>query len=63
VAYTVPFDREGAPTAAVAVVDVGGVRTVACGDDALTAAFMAGDGVGASVVLGQEGGTNTMRGA
>ncbi len=55
VAYTVPFDREGAPAAALAVVDMDGVRTVACGDEALTAAFMAGRRRGGAVVA-QPGG-------
>ena len=51
VAYTVPYGRDGEPEAAVGIVDLGGRRTVARGDDALSAALMAGDGVGARVVL------------
>jgi acetyl-CoA C-acetyltransferase len=63
VAYTAPFDRDGAAGSAIALVDVGGRRTVAQGDDALTAALLEGDGVGAPVVLGTSDEGNTMRGA
>jgi acetyl-CoA C-acetyltransferase len=63
VAYTVPFDRERGPQAAIGLVDVGGRRTVACADDALTAALLDGDGVGTKVVVGAGDATNVMRGA
>jgi len=63
VAYTVPFDRDGNPAAAVAVVDTRGRRTVARADAALSAALMDGDGVGTKVVLEGSADGNTMRGA
>ena len=50
-AYTVPFGRDGEPEAAVGIVDLGGRRTVATGDDALSSALMAQDAVGAPVRL------------
>jgi acetyl-CoA C-acetyltransferase len=62
-AYTVPFDRDGSPAAAVAVVDTTGRRTVARADAALSAALMAGDGVGSKVVVEGSADGNTMRGA
>jgi acetyl-CoA C-acetyltransferase len=61
VAYTAPFERDGSPGPAVALLDVGGRRTVARGDDALTAALLEHDGVGDSVVLGTSDEGNTMR--
>jgi len=51
VAYTAAYDREGAPGAAVALVDLGGRRTVARADSELTSALLSGDGVGARVVV------------
>jgi acetyl-CoA C-acetyltransferase len=63
VAYTVPFDRERGPQAAIGLIDVGGRRTVARADDALTAALLDGDGVGTKVVVGAGDATNVMRGA
>jgi len=63
VAYTVPFDRDGAAAAAIGLVDVGGRRTVARGDSALTDALLEGDGVGTVVVLGESAAGNTMQGA
>jgi acetyl-CoA C-acetyltransferase len=63
VAYTAPFDRDGTPGPAIAVVDVGGRRTVARGDDALSSHLLAADGVGTRVVLGPSDEGNTMRGA
>jgi acetyl-CoA C-acetyltransferase len=63
VAYTVPYDRDGGAEAAIGLVDLGGRRTVARGDGALTAALVAGDGVGASVELEPSADGNTMRGA
>jgi acetyl-CoA C-acetyltransferase len=63
VAYTVPFDRDGGPEAALGVVDVGGRRTVARADPALTAALLDGDGVGTAVVLSPADDGTVMRGA
>jgi acetyl-CoA C-acetyltransferase len=63
VAYTAPFDRDGGPEAAVGVVDLGGRRTVARADRALTAALLEGDGVGTPVVLSSSDDGNVMRGA
>lgn len=51
VAYTVPFDRDGAPEAGVLVVEGGQRRTVARADRALTAALLETDGVGLAVTL------------
>jgi acetyl-CoA C-acetyltransferase len=61
VAYTAPFERDGSPGPAVALLDVEGRRTVARGDDALSAALLEHDGVGDSVVLGTSDEGNTMR--
>jgi acetyl-CoA C-acetyltransferase len=63
VAYTVPFDRERGPQAAIGLVDVGGRRTVAHADGALTMELLERDGVGTRVVLAATDATNTMRGA
>ncbi len=63
VAYTVPFHREHGPQAGIGLVDVGGRRTVAVADEALTTALIEGDGVGARVMLGSSDEGNTMRGA
>jgi acetyl-CoA C-acetyltransferase len=63
VAYTARFDRERGPQPAIGLVDLGGRRTVAYGDDALTAQLLDHDGVGTTVVLDSSEATNTMRGA
>jgi acetyl-CoA C-acetyltransferase len=63
VAYTAPFDRERGPQPAIGLVDMGGRRTVAFADDALTTELLAHDGVGTRVVVGSSDKTNTMRGA
>jgi acetyl-CoA C-acetyltransferase len=49
VGYTVPYDRDGVPTAAELVAEIDGVRTVAFADDELTAAAVEGEGVGLRV--------------
>jgi hypothetical protein len=61
VAYTAPFDRDGAPQAAIGLVDLGGRRTVAFADPTLTAALVGRDGVGTKVVLGPSDTGNVMR--
>jgi len=63
VAYTVPFHRERGPQAGIGLIDVGGRRTVALADEALTAALVESDGVGARVTLAGSEEGNTMRGA
>ena len=63
VAYTVPFDRAGDPQAGIGLVDLGGRRTIAFADEALTAALVDSDGVGVPVTLGASEAGNTMRGA
>jgi len=63
VAYTVPFDRERGPGAAIGLVDVGGRRTVARAEGQLTDALLAADGVGTRVALGESPAGNTMRDA
>jgi acetyl-CoA C-acetyltransferase len=63
VAYTVPFDRAGQPEEALGIVDVGGRRTVARGDIALSAALVGADAVGSAVVLAPSADGNRMRGA
>ena len=63
VAYTVPFDRDAGPQAAIGLVDVDGRRTVARADGALTAELLAHDGVGTRVVLAPAEKGNAMRGA
>jgi acetyl-CoA C-acetyltransferase len=51
VAYTVPFDREGARWSGIAIVQVGGVRTVALADEELTEILLTSDGVGLPVTV------------
>ena len=51
VAYTAAFDRDGNPRPASLIAESGGRRTVAVADDDLTAALLAGDGVGTAVTL------------
>ncbi|HTZ10214.1 MAG TPA: hypothetical protein VMB72_14150, partial [Acidimicrobiales bacterium] len=63
VAYTVPYDRDGAPQAAIALVEMGGRRTVARGDAALSAALVEGDGVGRAVVVTGTDGAPAVRDA
>jgi len=59
----VPFDREHGPQPGIGLVDVGGRRTVARADEALTTALVEVDNVGARVMLGRSDQGNTMRGA
>src|SRR5579884_1190171 len=56
VAYTVPYDREGAPQSGVVMLQSEGRRTAAIADDELTAALVAGDAVGLAVHVAPEGG-------
>jgi hypothetical protein len=63
VAYTVPFDRDAGPQAAIGLVDVDGRRTVARGDDALSTELLGHDGVGTRVALAPAEKGNLMRGA
>jgi acetyl-CoA C-acetyltransferase len=63
VAYTARFDREQGPQPAIGLVDLGGRRTVAYGDDALTAQLLDHDGVGTRVTVDSSAANNTMRGA
>ncbi len=66
VAYTAGFDRDHGPGPAVGIVDVGGRRTVARADEALTSELLEHDGVGTRVVLGTsdtDAGTGTGTGA
>ena len=62
-AYTVPFGRDGEPEAAVGIVDLGSRHTVARGDDELSTALMAEDGVGAAVMLDAGPAGTVMHGA
>jgi len=62
VAYTVPYDRDGGHGAAIGLVDTGGRRTVALGDEALSAALVGGDGVGSAVTVTGTGAAPAMRG-
>ncbi|MHB8439363.1 MAG: acetyl-CoA acetyltransferase [Acidimicrobiales bacterium] len=55
VAYTVGYDRDGAPDSGVLLAETAGqVRTVARADAQLTAQLVAGDAVGAAVILHTE---------
>jgi acetyl-CoA C-acetyltransferase len=63
VAYTVPYDRAGDVEPAIGLVDVGGRRTLARADAALTDELVVEDGVGRRVVLEPSGETNLMRSA
>ena len=64
VAYTVPYDRDGSPQPGILLVESGGRRTVALGDDALNERLTSSDAVGIKVTVtaGTEGGTNTASG-
>ena len=63
VAYTVPYDREAGPGAALGIVEAGGRRLVARGDEALSAALVTCDGVGSAVTLDPGDDGNVMHGA
>ena len=64
VAYTVPFDADDVPGAGIVLAEVGGRRTVALADGALTAELLQGDRVGLSVSItpGEPHGSATIQG-
>jgi acetyl-CoA C-acetyltransferase len=51
VAYTASFGRDGTPSAALVLAELGGRRTVARADESLTALLLADDGVGTPITL------------
>jgi acetyl-CoA C-acetyltransferase len=51
VAYTVPYERDGAPGSGILLLDAEGRRTMAVADPSLTQALVSGDVVGSTVTV------------
>lgn len=64
VAYTVPFDADDNPGAGIVLAEVGGRRTLALADGALTDELLQGDGVGlpVSITPGEPNSSATIEG-
>jgi acetyl-CoA C-acetyltransferase len=62
VGYTVPFERDTGPQAAIVLVDLDGHRTLARADEALTTELLDSDAVARAVVLEPDGEVNRARG-